>query len=421
MFDQSYNNKTLVAMMRKGDFRKVAKSNYDSFRHDAVTRAKNSAATIFGGVNPISVFHLKKKSAYRIKSLADDLVVRKLSSNIKRLSPGRTRGRSFVVSNLKKFLDEGVPYRVYRLDVKSFYESFSLADIRTRIDALRWLTPLSKKHLFALLKSFNDLGGKGVPRGMAISAVLSEWMMADFDAKIRNHPAVYFYGRYVDDITIITNLTESEVGFIKEIGAKLPTGLVLNENKMSFHSCMEKFAAAKGGISASAPRFSFSYLGYEFNVFDRAVLKGFGKDPFRHVQVEIAPEKVKKIKMRIVRSFLDYMRTHNFPLLLERIRFLTSNYSIGDKNTGKRQLSGIYFSYPLISPKSKSLLELDAFLRKAVLSKKGRIFSKTSAALKTREKKALLGQSFVHGHRTKHFVYFSPAKIGQLQKCWLYE
>ncbi len=419
MYDQSYNTVTLARALRKSDFRKIPSHLRDSFRKEVVDQAVQSALTTFGGQNPIAAFHLKKKTAYRIPKLEDDLVVRKLSLNLKRLTEVRVRGRSFIISNMRHFLEEGVPYRVYRLDVKSFYESFLIEHIKSRVLSLRLLTPLSKRHLTTLLDHYGVIGGQGLPRGMGISAVLSDWLMSSFDSDMLAHSAVYFYGRYVDDITIVTNMSEDETMFLAEIARKLPMGLKLNKKKESINSLPEKTQTV---IASATPilNFSLSYLGYQFSVFEPQKTNT-NHQKFRLVRIEIAPEKIKKIKSRIVRSFVEFKKSGDASLLLDRIKFLTSNFSVIDINTGKRKLSGVFHSYPLLSDNSESLAELDKFLRNAVLSKKGRLFTFTASMLSSEQKRNLLAMRFTYGHKTKHFINFYPAKIKKIQECWINE
>ena len=44
---------------------------------------------------------------------------------------------------------------------------------------------------------------KGIPRGIGISAYLSELYMRDIDIKIKSLEDVIYYARYVDDIIVI--------------------------------------------------------------------------------------------------------------------------------------------------------------------------------------------------------------------------
>lgn len=95
MYDHSYNPNTLTYVLRKGDFRTVPFASREAFRAATVNAAVKSALSIFNSVSPISKFHLKKKLAYRVIKLEDDLVVRKLSLNLKRITKNSPRGRTF--------------------------------------------------------------------------------------------------------------------------------------------------------------------------------------------------------------------------------------------------------------------------------------------------------------------------------------
>lgn len=419
MYDHSYNPNTLASVLRKRDFLGIPTHNREAFRNDTINAATQSALNIFNNTNPITKFHLKKKSAFRIKELENDLVVRKLSLNLKKIIKTHQMSRSFIVTILQHFLEESVALRVYRLDIKSFYESFSINEIENKLFSLRKISPHSKQLIKALLSYYSTIGGEGLPRGMAISAILSDFMMEEFDSSTRNHPNVYLYGRYVDDIIIITNHDEDEFDLIDEIKHQLPKGLHLNERKQAIKSLPDKHKAL-GKQQKPSLRFSIDYLGYQFHIYDKPK-DSEDRQIFRLVQVEIAQNKIKKIKLRIIRTFIDFLKTRNASLLLDRIKYLTSNFSIIDKNTGKRKLAGIYHSYPLLSPKSQSLAELDKFLRNAILSKKGAIFFKSSSLIPSSLKRRLLAQNFTRGHANRHFIYFSPTKINQIQECWINE
>lgn len=427
MYDQSCNQATLNAMVRRGDFHNVSKSERDHFRELMVTEAENAARTCLGGANPIVKFHIKKKSAYRLRSLREDLVLRKVSSNLRRLVRRNVNNRSLIIKTLKHFLAEGVPYRVYRLDIKSFYESFDISEAKEKIDNLKIFSPQSKRILSTVFDFYHAIGGSGLPRGMAVSADVSDFLMSDFDKYVNNHPAVYFYGRYVDDIVVITNLTEYCDDFLSELKSKLPIGLEFHENnKYQVSSVEEKTKIQKGGNDGlEVPpklKLTLDYLGYRFSVFDPPKSKLSRSDGCqRMVSVDIAPVKLTKIKGRIIRSFLDYRKTRNEKLLVDRIKYLTSNFYIINKSTCKRQLSGIYYSYPLLSPDAVGLLELDKFLRNAILSKKGKLFSTVAPILTSDLKRKLLSFGFSTGYEKKRFIYFSLANIGDIQRCWKYE
>lgn len=413
MYDHSYNFDTLAAMLRRSDFPYATPAATTAFRKAKVSAAVVSAAADFSITNPLESFHLQGKQAFRCKFLEDELVVRKLAKNILKAVKPRRSGRDRIVGNLIRILEEGVRYRVYRLDVKAFYESFSHVEVCSTVHGLREVSPKSKRQLGNLLSHYAALGGSGVPRGMGISAVLSELMMQDFDAAISRHPKVFFYARYVDDILVVTNGLEDVSTFRSEIQSALPPGLSLNPKK-----------SATISLGVSDPKdiwppgsARFSYLGYSFEV--RPLQHPKKKGDFRDVQVEIAPEKVLKIKRRVLRSFLDFSRTGDANLLLDRVKFLTSNFHITDVDNGRKRLAGIYYGFPLLSGASGSLSELDATLRSAAFGHV-RASAGGPASLWPALRRSVLGRSFVRGHAERTFIHFSPQKISTIQECWIY-
>lgn len=420
MYDHSYGINALKGVLRKTDFLPVKGKSVtvlDAYRQDLLSKASAAAESNFHGKNPIEAFHLKKKSAYKIGSLPNDLVVRKLSKNLIEAAGKITRGREFIVENLRLHMEEGVPFRLYRIDVKSFYESFLKQDVIARVCSMPSVSPVSRAHVKTLLDYYSSIGGAGIPRGMAISAVLSDLMMSDFDSQIAQMQTVYFYARYVDDIVVLTNGSESPREHLEALEEALPNGLYLNTSKQKVTPRLEKVKAPGMPLPAVC---SIEYLGYEISAYE-PVKGDETKDQFRAVRIEIADRKLEKIKSRIIRSLRAYVVTLDFKLLLDRITFLTSNFRIYDKSTGRHRSAGIHYSYPQLSIESKSLAELDAYLRNAILSKHGRVFSQSSVVLDSQMKRRLLQKSFKRGHSDKNYVYFSMSRISEIQSCWKYE
>jgi hypothetical protein len=325
----------------------------------------------------------------------------------------RHRSRDAVVANLDHFLREGVPYRVYRLDVKNFYESFDQSLIVSKINATVGISPLSKRILRSTFEAYKSIGGIGIPRGLALSATLADFMMEEFDSHVRTQRNVYLYSRYVDDVIVLTNCREEMRSFLSSLSAALPQRLQLNPSKQ----CIREAAAITSKGTPLKP-FDFEYLGYRFEV-SSTVGPGQLKHAYRQVRIDMAEAKVRRIKTRIARSFLMFRRDWNFDLLRLRIMYLTSNICVKDHDRNTHKLSGIYHNYPRITPTGPSALaELDAFLKMAVTSKSGRLFSVTSTRLTRDHKKKLLSLSFQRGHRTRLYRHFSLAQRKQILSCW---
>ena len=416
MYDQSFCARTLERAIRKSDFRKIPAKDQKSAKAARIEEALLYADSCLSTAPSIlSSFFLKGKLVFKIDNAARELAIRKACHNLERIVRPQGKGRSQIVSCLNLLLREGVPYRVYRLDISNFYESFKHDDVISKVNGLTRLSPQSKIIISNVLKDHKSIGGHGVPRGLSVSALLSNLMMRDFDATLVNANEVYFFSRYVDDIIIITSGRENEGQFIDLVQNHLPDGLILNDKKT-------QISQIKNQVKPSDPqieRLKFEYLGYSYVALDPKKGKSHSTHE-RSLIIDIAESKIKKIKTRIAKSFLDFSKTNDWDLLVDRVKFLTQNFAVYNMKAGGKKLAGIFHSYPQVTVGAKGLLELDSFLRHATLSKTGRVFSRSSKLLSAQRKKTLLSYSFVGGHTKKTFTHFSAVRISLIQKCWQY-
>lgn len=419
VYDQSFSPATLARLIRKSDFRDFPTIYNDAIKIARIQAASDLAHTDFAGVNPLSSFVKSGKRVHHTTTLPVELVLRKVTLNLRRVTNVRQPDRQMIVSSLRHLLAEGTPFRIYRLDIKSFYESFVTPDIIRTINGINNLSPQTKRLIGKILEVFTAAGGRGIPRGLALSAVASELMMAIFDEKMKNSMGVFFYARYVDDIVVVTHALENTTTFLRTVVRSLPGGLALNETKQKVRSASD--CVTPNVLNSTI--FSFSYLGYEFYVREPLRNKAISpKRHFRDVSVDISKNKLSRYKTRICRAFLDFTRTANYPLLLDRIKFLTSNFSVRDINTGRRKLAGIFYNYPYVSYTAGGGLEqLDNFLRDAIRGGRGRLFSQSSAILTKPQRRELLRLSFKRGHENRTFRYFHPKRMSVIQECWAHE
>lgn len=416
MYDQSFNRKTLGCLLQKRDFLGITTPlEQELFRDDVLNKAIASTNAGLGITsNPFIGFSLQGKIVFMFSNLSDELISRKLCENLKMTHRRCPMGRTQIVSNLSLLLEEGVPFRIYRLDIKSFYESFQLPYVISSIEKISRLSPQSKKLVKELLTCHIPLGGQGIPRGLSLSAILSDLLMHGFDQSVQSNDDVFFYSRYVDDIIVVTSSRENVRVFLSDVEKFLPPGLTLNQAKRQIVTAKDKVNPTKSSGQFSE-LFSFDYLGYAFSVKE-PVKDNKTKDYYRSVTVDIAAKKIMRFKTRISRSFLDFSKTGNFDLLKDRIKLLTKNFSVYNAKAGGKKIAGIFHSYPLVSGNPYGLKTLDNFLRNAVLSKNGRMFSKYS--LTAHQKQNLLAHSFTRGHAEKCFVHFSGVRLKEIQECW---
>jgi len=373
MYDQSFNYITISRMLRKNDFyvRKWLKNS--PLKESELKAAVSRASAGFSGYNFLSTTCIRRKNVYRIADFCDELVLRKIDRNLKKAFPLPNDSRDSIIANLKSLLSESIQYKIYRLDIKGFYESFDIHMILERLDSIKNLSPATKQFLRDILGNFAATGGSGLPRGLSISATLSGIMMERFDKKVAQLPEVFYYRRYVDDIIIITSGEEGTKQFIRELNELLPKDLHFNKKKEYLCAAPDSKPFKSNAQNVGNPiLLRFEYLGYRFTVYEPTA-----KNIRRDVYLDIADSKVNKIKTRLTKAFIDYSANKNFDLLEMRVRLLTSNYTVLDINKGSFRLAGIYHNYHRIDAhESEALKEIDKYLQKAVISGYGKVFQR---------------------------------------------
>lgn len=419
MDKQTFSKFGLEKAIRKSDFLWVPKENQEEYRDQLLLQSLDSVKTRFSEPsNPLSSFTLKGNLVFKVDKHPDRIVERKISINLRKAFGVSGTNRSNVIENLNSILKEGIPFRVIRLDIKKFFESIDKEELKKKLFENLKLSPQSKSLTECLLENHSRLGGRGTPRGLPISSILSEIMMADFDLKIRNQSGVFFYSRYVDDIIIVTSGDEDSKDFLKNVNSLLPKGLTLNPKKSVVLQKVSKMTVAKKNTDPKLIVTKFEYLGYKFTVSNPG--KDSQNKEQRNVEVDIADKKTSKYKLKISRSFFEFSKTKDFELLKDRIRYLASNLRVYNPNVGKTKLAGIYYNYPSVNSGAKNLHGLDHFLRGLVLHGKGRLGQLVLPLLTVKMKRELLSNSFTRGHSERIFSYFSPTRIKKIKSCWIH-
>lgn len=329
----------------------------------------------------------KRTMAY----LCQNLVLRKLHKNIKRIYAVQQADRNTIVKQMKLLLAENIEMRIVRLDVRHFYESID----RQRILAKLVDDARLSYHSLMLLQSLFDYpaiaAGTGLPRGLGISAVLSELYMKYFDLDFKKIEGVYYYARFVDDIIVFCSSVASKELAWKYAGEELTKiGLQLNEEKSY-------------SLDPNQPGSEFTYLGYTF------------KKTGNNLSVTIAQKKLNVIKTRLTRTFVRYSKDHNFDLLKLRIKFLTGNFTLYNPHTLLPIKVGIYFNYKMANDVS-ALKGLDAYYQRLLHCRTGRLGG--VIALSKNQVKELEKYSFDFGyyHHVNH--HFTTDQMAKIANCW---
>lgn len=182
--------------------------------------------------------------------LCQDLILRKLHRNIKRIYSVQQADRNTIVKQMKILLNEDVDMRIVRLDVRHFYDSINRKNILSKlVDDAR----LSYQSLMLIQTLFSDSSisaYSGLPKGLGISAVLSELYMKYFDLDFKKIDGVYYYARFVDDIIVFCSSEASQELSWKYAHDELKKlGLEFNKDK-SYK------------LNPKQPDNSFTYLGH---------------------------------------------------------------------------------------------------------------------------------------------------------------
>lgn len=420
MYDQSFNEKSLEREIRKSDFTKLKQLRDEAYRTQQLMQACQRAEYGFSRPDSFALSKIRSKTICTITKYSDELVIRKTNSNLIKLANVKSIDRDSIVDSIKSILKEGTEYRIYRLDIKSFYESILPAAAIAKTEEIKQLSSPTKRYIKEIITAYNATGNTGLPRGLSISATLAELLMRDLDEKIRRNPDVYFYSRYVDDIVIITNGNENKRKFINAIKRNLPTGLRLNPNKQTTkeRAALHKDKFSQYYINNNSPCIEFEFLGYSFKISDPT--RNLKKTP-RKVTLDIAESKVKKIKTRIIKSLIDYNKNRDIKLLEKRISFLCTNFSVIDSDRDRKRLAGIHHNYHQVDlDTSKALPELDKFLSKVISSGQGKVCDTFFILTSDTERRRLLRWSFIRGFGEKKYLHFSKKSLTEIQRCWMY-
>lgn len=328
----------------------------------------------------------------RLNLAAQFFALKQTQINISKLYKVKQADRYNIVCQLREALRGRFPKYIIRTDISGFYESIPRAALIKKINEDNLLTYNSKKVIKQILYEYGILSGqnlKGIPRGVGISAYLSELYMRKLDEEMLKSPSILYYARYVDDIIIVYTNSNPSIKSLRVFSKSIiEKGLKRNRQKTSLTK-----------VSGSTAH-TIDYLGYTFK---------FGTGD---VRVNITKSKVERYKSKIDLSFSDYEKNSKYNekkarrLLIKRIKFLTGNTRlIGNK---KNIRVGIYFSNKILTDHSY-LKAMDCYLA-----------HKTSSLNKERVKNRLSNLSFQKGFDEKVFYKFSKTDLENIMEAWKY-
>jgi hypothetical protein len=319
--------------------------------------------------------------------------MKQLQSNLRRLFKVKQSNRYAIVSQVMTTLENKFPKYVIRTDIDDFYESIPHEKLLDIVHENNLLTPLSKKIIRQVLEQYKIITGNdvGIPRGIGISAYLSERYMRDIDNSILALEGVTYYARYVDDMIIVfTPAANDTTKAWKDNVEK-----IINEMSLSMNAAK----TATYDLISSTPCKKLDYLGYK-------IFFGSGS-----ITTRLSTNKVKKYKLRIDTAIEAY---NNFSkvdekkarkLLVKRIRFLTCNTRL--INNKRNILIGVFYSNSQLTYLG-DLIGLDRYLAHKITTKI------TPVSLQKRLEKYKFEEGFI----TRRFTPFKPKDLSEIMKVW---
>lgn len=363
----------------------------------------------FAGLNTDTV-SIRGNVAYCVRSTPHALTLRGLNQILRKTTGVQPAHRDTIIRRLHTVLGEGVQHRIYKFDIKSFFESLN----RTELFVMLGRAPgIPRSALLVLKNYFDELSARnivGLPRGIQLSATLSEFSLFQFDVELSNLPEVYFHSRYVDDILIVTGARENPGEFARKIRELLPPGLTLNHQKTKL---VELPPFSKTQVNAAPGQ--FDYLGYSFSVYpvDRDRNKRF----CRKVEVNLAKRKVQRIKSRVCMAVCQYLQDGSLSDFERRLQLLTGNCNIRDFATGKQRNVGLFCNYKRANSWA-AFEELDSFLRAILAGSKNRLGIRLARMMSKKDRHLFLKYSFSSSFQKRTFYNFSANELAELKRCW---
>lgn len=406
MLDQSINKSSLKYIIN--DFEKNLKFKSEfSNGTDVVVENILSQYRKSEPFELLTVRSIKGKKAYQAEDIYPYYLLKRFNVTFKTINSLKQANRNEIVSSIVALIKDKRPYSIIRLDIEQFYESVNRDIISDNLKQDIAYSKSTTNNLEKWFDCFERSNVSGLPRGLSVSASLSEYYLRDFDKNVQRIEGVFYYARFVDDIIIFT--TNEPENTIKEVENHLPKGL-------KFHQSNEKrdvlIIPKENNINSE--NLEFNYLGYEFSIIiEKKKLT---------TKVNFSKRKVNNIKTKIVKSLLSFKENNDFSLLKSRVCFLTHNYYIHNKYRDTKIRSGIYYNYPFITnPEECRLNDLDDFLKELLFNSSSckRVLG-SMHGLSNQQRKILVRMRFSNGYIDKRFHKFTYRKMMQVKSCWSY-
>ena len=372
-----------------------------------------------------------KKPLYTIGATAEEFfAMQVLCRNVKKLFRISMSSRHEILSQLKMLLREDKSrYYIIRTDVCHCFESIPHDKLFEYLEGNNLLDVKSKSLLRGLIrkefeaKNLRPLVSTketGLPRGCAISSLLSEFYLSKIDEMVKQTlPGILFLGRYVDDIVLVIH-PDIRNEYYKAINwyiDKLEN--IYSKMGLSIHTPSDGSGKCYTYDSSNDVDLDFNLLGYNIRID-----KGKRDD----LVFSLSKDKLDRITSRIDKSFATFDKIIDIAgfdvaahYLFDALHVLTCNINLYNAKKGVKV--GIFYSNQLLDNK-RDLSYLDGQLKRNIgrldLSLKTSITNANKATIEERLKKKLALLSFTKGFGYPHKRYkVKKQRLQTIKSSWV--
>lgn len=373
-----------------------------------------------------------QKPVYSIGATAEEFfAMQVLCRNVKKLFKISMSSRDEILSQLKMLLREDKSrYYIIRTDVCHCFESIPHDKLFEYLEGNNLLDVKSKSLLRGLIrKEFEDKNQRllvttpdtGIPRGCAISSLLSDFYLSKIDEVIKlKLPGIVFMARYVDDMIIVVHPELDDEhqwaldDYVKAlIDEYLKYGLEIHTPTDGTNKCCIY-------DSNDTKSLQFEFLGYKIE----SIKGNKNKQGF----FSLSDNKKHRIKERIKKTFQKFdglLNTVSYDVaahyLFDALHVLTCNINLYNAKRGVKV--GIFYSNQLLD-NIKDLEGLDKYLQNQCdqISLSGMVGVDPTKQLliEATLKKQLKQISFAKGFAMPHKRYkVKKSRLQMIKQSWI--
>lgn len=373
-----------------------------------------------------------RKPLYSIGATAEEFfAMQVLCRNVKKLFKITMSGRHEILSQLKILLREDKSwFYIIRTDVCHCFESIPHDKLFEYLEGNNLLDVKSKSLLRGLVR--NEFEAKnlrplvltektGVPRGCAISSLLSEFYLSKIDEELRHTlPGIVFLSRYVDDIIIVIHPdldAEHRWPLDKYVKVLIDTYC---KHGLTIHTPTDGTNKCYIYDSKDTKSLKFNLLGYTIQS-----IKG---DNDKQGFFSLSKNKKQKIQNRITKTFQKFdslLNTVSYDVaahyLFDALHVLACNINLYNAKRGVKV--GIFYSNQLLD-NARDLEGLDRYLQywcsQISLSGKAGVDPARQSQIEETLKKQLKQVSFVKGFANPHKRYkIKKNRLQMIKQSWV--